>query len=171
MSRLVGTKGRVYAFEPDPENFSLLERNTRHLRNVVLERTALSDHGGEIVLHHIQGSSGCHTILPTKDATSIAVPTDTLDHYVEKNGISRVNFIKMDIEGAEPVALRGMEHMLLNMRGLRIVMEGNPEALRASGIDAEEFLRDIARRGFSIRTIETYQGKQRFMNVILEKKP
>ena len=64
-SKYAGSKGRVYAFEADPENFILLQKNTKHLKNIELFKTAISDKAGKIDFYH-SNKSGCNSIIPAE---------------------------------------------------------------------------------------------------------
>lgn len=111
-ARQVGTGGRVVAFEPAARNAQGLRGNLAANRSVetapvtVLECAVSSSAG---VLHfnaHAEGSS-------REDAESTeSVPAVTIDDIVEQQHLSRVDFIKMDIEGGEVDALRGAEETL-----------------------------------------------------------
>lgn len=62
LARIVGPCGKVYAFEPDPENFTLLQRNVKEngYRNVVLLQKAVSDRNGSATLYLSDDNSGDH---------------------------------------------------------------------------------------------------------------
>ena len=109
--RLAGPSGRVIAFEPGAETFSVLRRNIHlnHLTNVRAYCAALSDKDGTARLyHHKHGPNSFSLALP-KNAVidSEEVVTRTLDEVIREEGIDRVGLIKLDVEGAEELALRG----------------------------------------------------------------
>lgn len=121
-ARLVKESGRVYAVEPSPENFHLLNRNVRlnNLENIIQtfqfgisDRTALEK-------LYLSESSNLHTFYPNKYTTgggnlsltekTIDVQTITIsDFAVDKEPI---DFIRMDIEGYEIEAFHGMLQIL-----------------------------------------------------------
>ncbi len=150
-SKKVGTGGRVIAFEADPENFKLLEENTRHCTNTERVPEAIGAIGGRALFYHVRGSSGCHSLVPQSESDTYEVPVTTLDAYLEKKGLS-VDMIKMDIEGGEWKALDGMEKTLRTPY-LRMVLEYNPEALTNAGIPPHNILRRLISSDFSIRLI------------------
>jgi FkbM family methyltransferase len=106
---LVGPAGRVYTFEFDPESLEIMRANLA-LNPDLAERievveSALWDRSGEL-LPFVQGGRMTAVVSDGADAAR-SVATVTLDEFVEQRGIERVDFVKMDVEGAEPNVLRG----------------------------------------------------------------
>jgi FkbM family methyltransferase len=102
-SRLVGKKGKVFAFEPTPETFSDLQQNVQSNRclNVTCEKIALADQIGEARLVECgRAASNRITLLSTTDK-STKISVGTLDDYCQSNRIQKIDFIKVDIEGGE----------------------------------------------------------------------
>jgi len=112
-SKLVGS-GKVFAFEPAPRNLSYLRKHLaiNRTKNVEILATAVSDRIGtasfEIeetgFMGHLSGEG------------SITVQTTTLDSLVEEGKVLPPNYMKMDIEGAELLALRGASHTFQRFR-------------------------------------------------------
>jgi FkbM family methyltransferase len=105
--------GRVIAVEPDPTNIACLEANfARQIADgrVVLIKAGLWERETRLTLTEpSEANSGTATFLAAAgNGTKIAdLPVLTLDAIVAQLGLSRVDFIKMDIEGSERFALRG----------------------------------------------------------------
>jgi FkbM family methyltransferase len=110
LSRLVGPEGMVFAFEPLPANFRILEENVRlnNIQNVRIRREAVSDHSGEIRFEfpHEEPSLVAGPVIEGDDLGTFQVPAVSLDDFVRQTGHS-IQFIKMDVEGAETAVLRG----------------------------------------------------------------
>ena len=142
-SKKVGEKGRVYAFEPVPANFQRLSENIRRnaINNIVLNRMAVWHENTTVNLglhqaEDIQENHGSFAIGGT--ASSVTAPAIVLDDFVKANQLTRIDFIKMDIEGAEGFAIRGMQQTLANFKPA-ILMEVNREACSLLGYDPQIF--------------------------------
>ena len=101
----VGTDGRVYAFEPLPENAAFLRRHLamNRIRNVEIFETAISDQSGTAWF----SSESTRAMGKLAAAGTVTVATATLDELIAEGRIAPPNTIKMDIEGAEFAALNG----------------------------------------------------------------
>jgi FkbM family methyltransferase len=147
----VGDAGRVYAFEPDPEAFALLERNVRvnGLHNVVLEQKALSDAPGHIELFIAPDNKGDHRIYQPEGEhrASVQVEAVTLDDYF-RDAPEGVDFVKSDTQGAELVILKGMRGLIEKSPSLVMAFEYAPKALAGLGGDAGEMLSIFQSHGF-----------------------
>ena len=117
-SRQVGAQGTVVAFEPSPRERNRLQKNLvlNHCQNVRVEQVAVCDHIGEANLFVVLGrETGCNSMRsPNVDEPikPITVPTTTLDEYVSMHETGPIDFVKMDIEGAELSALKGARVLL-----------------------------------------------------------
>ncbi len=181
-SRLVGEKGKVFAFEPDPDNFALLQKNTAHLKNVTPIQAAVSDKSGTINFFEIEDSTGCHTTVPTNaPSKTLRVTAVTIDEFAAE---ASPRLLKIDIEGGEPAALRGAEK-LLTRQDSKIVLELNPEALGRGGTTPKELIAFMRIKGYraygilpggrksspidDIEGLRLYEEKSDFANVLFEK--
>ncbi len=152
LSDLVGTTGKVFAFEPDLGNFSILKGNldANHCLNVIPEQEALSDETGNGKLYLNRENRGDHRIFASeKKQKSVAVRTVCLDDYLERFQ-QRIDFVKIDVQGAEYRVLRGMEKTLRRSPNVKILMEYWPYALRAAGAEPRTTLEFLSRMGFDL---------------------
>lgn len=155
-ARRIGPTGQVIAFEPDPDNFRILTMNvsTNGYRNVVLEQAAVSDRDGAA---HLFRSSTNRMDHQTYDAGEgrdvVTVAARSLDSYLSDESF-QVRWIKMDIQGAELHALRGMEHVLLTRPDLTLVTEYWPYGLARAHSDPAEYLAALADLGFDLWEID-----------------
>jgi FkbM family methyltransferase len=110
LSRLVGPEGTVFAFEPLPANFRILEENLRlnSIQNVMIRREAVSDFSGNISFDfpREEVSLIAGPLLASDNLGTFQVPAISLDEFVRQTG-GPIHFIKMDVEGAETAVLRG----------------------------------------------------------------
>lgn len=127
-AKLVGPGGFVYAFEPATQNLDFLSRHIKlnHLTNVRVQETAVGDHTGQAgFILHPDSSSMNRLAALTEAAAEESVPLLALDDFI-RNGNPRPDFIKMDIEGAEFLALQGMQSLLAEKPPiLSIAIHGN----------------------------------------------
>lgn len=116
-SQLVGDEGKVFAVEPCPRNAYVLKTNVEanNATNVSIHCVALSDTNGRLELKGRLLNSGAGTIEndfgtdPTVDVFLWSKEVDalTLSRLFEQNGIGICNWLKLDIQGAEPSVIKG----------------------------------------------------------------
>jgi len=151
-ARLAGNSGKVLAFEPDPTNFGLLSRNVADngYKNVSPRQEAVADKAGTLRLYLSASNRGDHRLFDPGDSReSIEVRTVALDQALK--GLDRkVRFIKMDVQGAEALALAGMKGLLGSNRGLKLVTEFEPKNLELAGSDPRRFLVSLKKAGFKL---------------------
>lgn len=160
-ARIVGPQGRVFAFEPDPDNFQLLKKNveTNGYSNVVLVPKAVSNHTGQTLLYLNPLNRGDHRLYDSSDGRrSISVELITLDDFF-KVLEPTVHFIKMDIQGSEAAALTGMKKLLQLNSKIKLVSEFWPGGLKRSGIDPRVYADQLIGLGFQIQEINERDGK------------
>jgi FkbM family methyltransferase len=152
MGDRAGPDGTVLAFEPEPRNFAILRENARNARwrNVVPIHAAIGAGTGTASLWLSPRDGGDHRTvsLGGDDRASVKVPLTSLDAVARARRVE-IHFVKMDIQGAEGEALRGMEATLASRALHGIVLEFWPEALRRAGEDPEAILRSIRAAGLS----------------------
>lgn len=148
--------GKVYSVEPADANFALLEENLRvnGIKNAVAHRVALSGSEGTKKLFLSKENTGGGSFYDSfslfgSPAGSVDVPGVTLSKFMEKNGIDRVDFMKIDCEGAEYEILMGGGHETL-AKVRRIAMEyHNIDAGRTGTALAES----LKKAGFEVRLV------------------
>ena len=110
-SKQVGSTGKVVAIEADPDNFQLLKRNIalNKLTNVLPLNYAVFSTRTIMKLYEQSASAKYNSIMLTRARTMnyVEVNADTLDSILEQNRINQVNWIKIDVEGAEFEVLKG----------------------------------------------------------------
>jgi len=113
--------GLVVAIEPAPQTLTAFRRNFEtEIREgrVVVYPKGVWDHDAEMELSLNEGNPGGNTLIISPDAAvpKVRVPLTTIDKIVAELKLPRVDFIKMDIEGAEKPALKGAENTLKRFR-------------------------------------------------------
>jgi FkbM family methyltransferase len=153
LSRRVGPTGKVYAFEPDPFCAGLLRERCRRMRltNVVVENVALGAREGEATLfcsNRDRAENCTHALAAGVPVETIRVPVQSFDAYCRDHGIDRIDAVKMDVEGDEVSALRGMRDILTRTPPAWMFIEFSPRQLSASGASPEEFWEVLAESGY-----------------------
>ena len=155
-ARKVGPKGRVYAFEPVPETCDELRIRCLNLDNVCVYQVGLSDVCGPATIH-IPGNDFAQASLEIQTDGSwakgdmvrhIAIDLRTLDSWVREVGLERIDFIKIDVEGAEMRFLRGARDTLQTF-GPALYMEIERRWQQSFGTtpsDVIKFLGDLGYR-------------------------
>jgi FkbM family methyltransferase len=151
-ARLVGDEGRVIAIEPIARNRVLIERTLRRngFDNVRVIAAAASDGGGEIALRTHPSTSNSATEAAAGERLRSAggaverVATVALDDALAD--LDRIDVVKIDVGGMEPLVVRGMRRIIARFHPTLIV-EFHPWAIeRASGESADAFLDALAPR-------------------------
>ncbi len=155
-AKLVGRQGKVYAFEPEPRNYSYLLKNIQlnGYDQVVALQKAVADKPGRVKLFICPYDTGHHTIqqyggikeyrpeLAGDKKEFVEIETVRLDDFFEGIAV-RPNVIKMDVEGAEMLALSGMERLINESDNLVMFVEFFPLLIREMGQSPEEFARRL----------------------------
>jgi FkbM family methyltransferase len=171
-SVLAGDSGQVVAFEPHPRTHAVLKQNVGNLGNVTTHQVAVAEQEGTAELYDylmMSASGSLHydesmadlqraqmgefDVAPRHETEfemqKFTVKTVPIDKCLMEMGIQQVDFIKMDIEGAEMGALRSMKQTIANSPNLSLIMEYNPQALQAFDHDPIQALTEILAMGFS----------------------
>jgi len=127
-SKLVGETGKVYAFEPDPFYTKFFKKNIQvnACKNVTLIEKAVSDKNSNSILYRYQ-RTGQNRIAEVGEKTNNFCQIETI--RIDDNYSGRVDLIKMDIEGAEILALEGMKNLLEKNPNVKMVIEESSELI------------------------------------------
>lgn len=158
----IGQLGSVHAFEPVPEIFERLRANValNGFRNVHLNRLALSTEEGFLHIYPASGSnSGTSSILRTlgNAPVPVKVPSTTIDAYVRRNGLRKLDLVKLDVEGAELFVLRGGEQILAS-QGPDVIVEMGNSLFQQAGYDLSTVLDFMTSLGYQPFRIDNPQG-------------
>jgi FkbM family methyltransferase len=158
-STVVGAGGHVYSFEPEPRNYARLARNITMNRrdNVTAVNCALSDAPSHLRFHlAIASNSGGHSLAPTvcSSADTIMVEATTIDTYVARQNITRIDFLKADVEGAELPLLRGAQESIKRFRPV-LVVEGSIHS-KGFGYDTSELAQFIESNGYQVFLVDEH---------------
>jgi FkbM family methyltransferase len=148
-ARCVGPTGRVTAFEPDPTLFAALETNARNnqLPQLQAHRLALGAHAGRAKLNHGFFNSGDNRLAApdVTTGTGLEITVTTLDDFLDG---TPVDFIKIDVQGWEEHALRGMVRTLAANPHVQLYLELWPHGLCNIGSSPASLLALLTEMGF-----------------------
>jgi len=163
-AKSVGEMGHVYAIEPEPTSYEILRQNIslNKLRNMTISNVALADFEGNALLH-VPGwselSSSIYQDHLAEVVRKIVVRVKMLDNVVRDFGISRIDLLKIDVEGAETAVLRGAFNSL---------QEG---IIKKMVIEVHEFVPSVSLKGIlALLRGDNYIIDGVFQSPLLEKK-
>jgi FkbM family methyltransferase len=185
LSRLTGAVGRVFAFEPEPHLFGILCENcgTNGANNVTPFQCAAGEANRRAAFQRATFNSGDNRLGASKSgAESIEVEVARLDDVLP---VRTVDFIKLDVQGHELSALRGMEQLLASSPDVRVLFEFWPAGLRAANATPKLLFQFFQDRNFRIYELEGGQtcqldapaalvaklGARRYTNLLASSKP
>jgi FkbM family methyltransferase len=160
-SKQVGETGKVYAFEPGKRELDLLRNNiaVNKLNNVNVIEAAVGDRD-TTTQFAISRDGALNSLLQTehpdqKIESWQTVQMKTIDNFVRENNISKVDFIKVDVEGAEKLVFEGAKELLASSRKLTILFEGCVTNSKSFGYTVPELMSELIRANFSIKYINS----------------
>jgi FkbM family methyltransferase len=121
-SSILGNEGKVISFEPSPRERRWLGLHVKinGRKNVVIEKSALGSKEGAAEFYLSLGhQTGCSSLRPPKGVKynlPVKVPVVSLDQYSSVSGIPRIDFMKIDVEGAERDVILGGRNRLTRDR-------------------------------------------------------
>jgi FkbM family methyltransferase len=141
----------IHAFEPLKKNQELFLKNCElnNFRNIRLNSFGLSNEEKEIDIYVVDESNLGRTsaFSLNKDEKKERIKLSTLDKYCEENKIEQIDFIKVDIEGAEHDFIRGAEKVISRSKNLKMLVEIN-ECAYVSDSTPEDLYKYIMSFGF-----------------------
>ncbi|MDI6784852.1 MAG: FkbM family methyltransferase [bacterium] len=156
-SELVGPDGKVYAFEPHPENYQALLHNIQSSKfpnTIIPFPKAVSNTVGSVPFYQHITDTAKNSLYPADNfKTAISIPSTTLDTFLAEIGHPQIALIKMDMEGAELSAIEGMRNLIANNQSLYLITECSPRILARVGLSPLDFLHKLQELGFMISAI------------------
>jgi len=161
LAQRVGPRGKVYAFEPHPDNAALLRKTVAEngLANVIVEQKAVWSETGTGALFKSPDNTVDHRMAAAGEGRApVVVETVALDDYFEAG--ARVDLVKMDMQGAEGQALTGMKRLIADQERIAFVTEFEPWGLEAHGTDPRAFLEALVGAGCALFDLGAPSGAQ-----------
>ena len=141
----------IHCFEPNPSTFEILTKNvqTNPSEHIMLNQFGLSDKEGSFTLSYNLENTGTASIYKKgKSEKTVEIKVKTLDQYCEDKHITKIDLIKVDVEGAEFDFLRGASKIIDNSKELIIIMEIVEDNCIRAGYTGKEIHQYIIERGF-----------------------
>ena len=165
-SQVAGKQGKVYAFEPAPSTYSLLQK-TLSINNsgnqIETFQKAVGGETGKITFFVSDGQADNSNSLveykSDRPLHGIDTEVTTIDAFTKEKNLGHLDFIKIDVEGAEYDTLRGAVQTLKNLRPVCIVAI-HPEPIKAKGDRLEDIYDLIAGCGYRITLDKKELSKQ-----------
>ena len=155
-SQIVGDRGHVYCFEPNPHNLKFLRANVvlNNVNNMTIyDKAAYSRNG--VLRFAARKNTGCSHVITDKtaiekDAKEIEVNAVTLDDVLKH--VDKIDVLQMDIEGSEPNAIYGAKDIIQRSPNLTVVQEWNV-AIMSGHSDVPTYVKFWRDLGYSFAQI------------------
>lgn len=156
MAELLGEKGRVVAFEPNPRTRAqLIAMSERNKLNIVVEKEAVAEGDGKALFRdNGQGDSNGALALDDVRENSFEVDITSLDSYMAKSGAPIPKVIKIDVEGAELQVFRGAAKLFSQPELEFIICEFNVPQLHRFGTSVDDLRAFMAEKGFGLYMLD-----------------
>lgn len=161
--------GYNYGFEPVPETYNKAAHNVsvNPFKNVEVNQLALSDEEGMLYFDYTEehksgkAHSGGNFLLKGGKKDSISVRATTLEKFVAEKNITKIDFIKMDVEGFEINVIKGGMEILKRLKPM-FYIEVNDSTLKRQGQTPEQLLALLKEIGYKI---ESFPDKKLLENM------
>jgi len=150
LAGLAGKKGKVIGFEPSDTNWKYLAKNIAGFSNVIIEKIALGDSKGIQKFSEDRANPGENGLSKSGE---LQVETTTMDNWMKAKRIKNINLIKIDVEGAEVMVLKGAKDMIRNQKKIVVICECNPEALQKLGYTTTDLIKSLQSCGLKVDEI------------------
>ncbi|HTI07079.1 MAG TPA: FkbM family methyltransferase [Puia sp.] len=163
--------GQVFAFEPNEKAFRLLQRNI--MLNwpdcpVKAEQVAISDKKDEVAFKNYKYKFVTSQFFTSEEEGEmnsyevVKVPTISLDEYFPQG--QKIDFLKIDVEGAELGVLKGAKRVIETNPGMQILMEWSVPQLKTQGTDPHDIIDFFMERGYTPSQLDWRDGSASEVN-------
>jgi FkbM family methyltransferase len=172
LSRLCGSAGRVWAFEPVPDTYWRLRETLalNRCENVTPVQAAVCERVGSVRMNLFESEfAEWNTLgmpsMRTPDGfvisphESVDVVSRTLDEFCETEKITRINFLKVDVEGFEVSVFQGAESLLREHRVDYVCFEISKDPLKGAGVESRKVFEALEMRGYAAYGFDKATGR------------
>lgn len=158
-AKKIGENGKVYGFEPDAQNYNacLVNINLNSLHNVEVFNIGLGDETGTftLVVDTETNRGGNRISLSNENnKNNSKIHVERLDDWIKDKNLSRIDLIKIDVEGFELNVLKGAEETIKKHTPV-LFIELDDNNLKAVGNSASELIKFLENLGYSVTKAET----------------
>lgn len=166
---IIGDQGKVYAFEPSSITYNTLLENIslNGFKNISAHQLALSDQSGKLKLAKPTNAKLTHEYADMfnyldysskgESSDSDFVDVLTVDEFVSSHNITKVDFIKIDIEGAELLCFKGAKNLLVSENKPVILFECCEPLCKRFNHKMYDVLNFLVSNGYEVEQYENYQ--------------
>lgn len=140
---------KVFAFEPDPNCFYCLKENTKKLSNVNIIEYGASKVNKHKAFYLLSEDADSSLLQPKVYTNKINIKLVRLDSWMDSTGLSGIDFLKIDAEGAEMEVLEGLGEKIEDIN--KISVDGSPE--RYGKPTADEVSQFLQQKGFTTQVV------------------
>ena len=189
LARATDTATQVYAFEPEPSNFEMLQATASQpafKAKITAFQCAVGAEEGTVELWQNLRHHADHRVITDQfrsvvpGVSGIKVPMITIDQFLSRNP-GPVSFVKIDVQGFELPVCQGMCKTIEMNPDMTMVLEYAPFALRDLGFDPSELIGFLVGRGFQIYElhpkgelspgIPAYLADTDYVNLLFSRRP
>ncbi len=168
-SQLVGEFGKVYCFEPNLDNYLLLQKNIsiNKISNVIAINSAVSDNNGMVNLIISHNDTTNHRISKAGiyGNSVVRIRSDSLDNLLYNR--DKIDLIKIDVQGWEIKCVLGMKK-IIDQNSPTLIIEYWPKGLKDSGFEPQELLTVLHRKKYKIYVLDEVKMVTSFIKSISE---
>ena len=169
LSDIVGEKGKIHCFEPDTTNFNHLKKTTSSYKNIIINNKAVGPKTEKIKIYTSKELNVDHrTYKPEEYDAEIEIDAVSIDDYIKG---AKVDFIKMDIQGFEMEAMKGMKETLKNNPKVKMISEFWPYGLRKAGSSVTEYFNLLTNLNFKIEILKENKLETLNLETVLKLEP
>jgi len=148
---------KVFAFEPVDRLYKMIldSKSNNNLDNLYVNNLAISNTNGEIEFNLSESHDGCHSLYNRESTDKkITVKTETLEYFCNSNNISKIDFLKLDCEGAEYEILLGLNLDFLKQKIKKISMEYHDDIVEE--MTHEVLVKHLEKNNFEVKVTDGF---------------
>lgn len=167
-AKLIGKGGIIHSFEPDPINHNSIQKNIslNNFDNIILNKLGLGNEKGSFKIYTVdKNNKGMNRIVEFPDSIEDfkEIQVTTIDKYVRKNNIQKIDLIKIDVEGFELKVLKGSAEVLNNFHP-SLFIELDNKNLKEQGSNAKDLIEYLLDNKYEIFHAETNERIHQNLN-------